>query len=200
MKIRLAHNPLASTVELDQGELRALRLRVEIEDLEDRLLSAWALLAQGAPVDASKLRSECDCSFMAPPKSLERAERLDRIAAQHAAELMGEHFGDCVCAPCSCAKCRAESLAGVDTLGKVGKHELRMIEGVFGGPSPALTAQEAAARLDEPLSASEDWHGAHLERWNAQRRQAARYMREHAKRVAAQESDDDESPMGDRDF
>lgn len=192
MKIRLAHNPLASTVELDEGDLRALRLRLEIEDLEERLVGVSLRLREGGQLfDLAKAREESDCSFMDEPLASARAARFDQMAELYRSELMGVHSGDCTCVACSCMKCHAEALVGVDTLGKVGKHELHKIEGAFGGESPARTAEEAAAKLDIPMVATEEWHAPHLARWNAEREQAARYMREHAKKMAAQDKLDD---------
>lgn len=43
-------------------------------------------------------------------------ERTNMLHESYLEDLNGWHVGDCTCVPCSCGKCHAENLVGVDTL------------------------------------------------------------------------------------
>jgi len=64
-------------------------------------------------------------------------------------ELADEHSGDCTCIACSCPKCRAESLLGIDTIDGLGKHEASKIAGAFkdDGADSEVPIDEAIMRL-----------------------------------------------------
>src|SRR6185369_3125953 len=59
------------------------------------------------------------------------SESLDQHVSDYVVELAGEHSGDCVCFPCSCVKCHAESLLGVDTIPGLGKHSAYKVGAAF---------------------------------------------------------------------
>ena len=146
MRIIWKPNPLESIVELDDSDRRLLRLRLEVDDLQERIASAHVLL------DSTWLQSESPevgkaLRYLTIPD--DDPVRLDRRAAEFERELAAGHVGDCTCVPCSCLKCYAEHLVGVDTLKGLGKHEAAKVAGAFtsreGGTTPTL--DEVISRL-----------------------------------------------------
>ena len=79
-----------------------------------------------------------------------------------------EHCGDCTKVPCSCTKCYAEEIWGVDTA--KGIKCFRYISGAFG--EGRTTIAEAIADLSKPGVYDEEWHQPHIERWEAERQAA----------------------------
>lgn len=54
--------------------------------------------------------------------------RVDEIFNYYIDNLKGSHAGDCTCCPCSCEKCHAEVLLGIDTIKGLPKHAANAIE------------------------------------------------------------------------
>jgi hypothetical protein len=133
-------NPLATVVELDEYDRQILRLKIEIDLLRNRMYRAHFDLDPTMRAQRNEppgKRRTLDEAVTAAIASLDVAftdgegerrgktweQLLDAELADHIRELAGIHFGDCTCEPCSCLKCRAESLIGVNTLAGLGKHE-----------------------------------------------------------------------------
>lgn len=102
MKIDWAENPLATVIELDESEKATFRLKVFTEYAED---------GDDGP-----------------------SEEWRREIAEHYIDgaLQGSHVGDCTCIACTCSKCCAEELLGIDTIKGLGKHEAHAISRAFG--------------------------------------------------------------------
>lgn len=97
------------------------------------------------------------------------------------------HMGDCTCVACSCSRCRAEELLGVNTL-PVGKHMAYKIDGAF-GRDYSKTIDEAIETLSKPYSFegrsecyknySEENYMALTVRWNKEREAAAEWLKKY---------------------
>jgi hypothetical protein len=183
MKITWAPNPLSTTVELDKTEKQVLRARLEIEDLEERLVGVNVHLSDSTPEGIAKANEEANLDFMDGEPKRRRDERLDLMARHCAEELMGEHCGDCTCVPMSCMKCYAEQMMRVDTLGPIGKHELSAISEAFRQDSVETTAQAISHMENNPPLADEAWKIPHIERWTAERDNAIAYLKAHAEKI-----------------
>ena len=63
-------------------------------------------------------------------------------------ELSGCHVGDCTCVACSCSKCWAEGLLGIDTIPGLGKHQASHISDEFWiTPTPSI--HDVIAKLED---------------------------------------------------
>lgn len=146
MNITYAQNPLATVVELDDHDRAILRLKLEIEDLEDKIVSAEYDLKKGKIDEA---RAELDYSWMDGEKKAAREARFAEMVAYYEAELRSYHVGDCTCVACSCDKCHAEVMFGIDTTKGLGKHAGHKIACAFG--------KDGARSIDEALAYLRDY-------------------------------------------
>jgi len=112
----------------------------------------------------------------------EAEERLDDILRESLKALKSSHDGDCVCSPCTCFKCLAEDLLGIDTLEPFpGKHQLNHIFSVFLGEN--ITIDQALEKLKnyEPHATWSGWE-AHAERWKREASEAYEYLIKYRKK------------------
>jgi hypothetical protein len=193
MKIIWKENPLATVIELDEHDKSLLRLRIEVADLKERIGMARFDLNpadrewHNKNIKPRSLEEAVDSALQMLYESTE--ERLNEQFNEYVNDLAGEHCGDCTCVACSCSKCRAEDLVGVNTTKGLGKHEGSCIAGAFwpkDGRVPTL--QEAIESLRNPkfvntwTSRREDFD-QYIPRWTAESKRAAEwlvaYQREH---------------------
>ena len=201
MKILWNHNPLATVVELEDFDKKLLWHQVKIEQLEMAIGEAhFDLDPEHQEWCRTSLGERCSKDFVADArrhldyayvcgdeerngKSFE--VRVTELTADYASELASKHCGDCTCVACSCPKCYAENLVGVDTIPGLGKHEALYIGGAF-------TAKDGIVRtLDEAVTALADyepkdvkaWGLPHVDRWREEAKRAHEwliaYQREH---------------------
>jgi len=192
MIISWGRNPLATKVTLDKKEVEILRLKIRIEELQDLMFSAhWALTTkvgdlQGAPtteVDLEGARSSLDPNYYLEEKGASLDARVNELLAHYLEELNSKHFGDCTCTACSCSKCRAEDMLGIDTIKGLDKYGATKVEAAL---SQGRSYPEAIAWLEnydpgEPSLSSGwtkrgDWE-AHLPRWRAEAASAAVWLK-----------------------
>lgn len=209
MKITYKDNPLATTVELDEGEKRELRLKLKLEYLEERISSAhfdldpahreWKQkhLNQAVTIEDSVTAAlkSLDTGFL-----LDGEERNGRTLDSYLDERLGyyvealreEHEGDCTCIPCSCIKCHAESLVGVDTIAGLGKHPGSKLSGLFqtpkgGGPEPTIDEVLEKLRDYKPVKGpgweryTEEDFQRNVPRWTAEAKHAYDWLLEYKK-------------------
>lgn len=136
MKITYNENPLKTTVELDEQDKQVFWLKIKVKELEDRLFSTHFSLTSENHFDLDQAKKDCHPDDYIQEDDGVRVtvdKRADQMLEAYTKELVGEHCGDCVCAPCSCLKCRAEDILGINTLGTFpGNHELHQVGGAFG--------------------------------------------------------------------
>lgn len=187
MRIRWAENPLASVVELTESEKRELRLKLEIEDLEERLMRASLHLEEKSQFfSLEKARSELDGAFLEDEEKRRQASFQERAESMSQELRGGIHAGDCTCVAMSCWKCYAESLAGADTLGEVGKHALHYVDMAFRAEGVETCEQAIAYLRANPPKSREPWMEAHIPRWEREQAEAIGYLERHAKKLEEQ--------------
>jgi len=195
MKILWNQNPLATVIELDDADKRLLRLRIEVADLRERIGMAHFDLNppdrewHNKHVKERTLEEAVDAALKVLDLEYVTDEKLDEWLADYVKDLAGEHSGDCTCVACSCSKCRAEDLVGVNTTKGLGKHPGSHVSGAFkpkDGRVPSL--QEAIEHLREPKFVNTWTHrpedfDQYIPRWTAEAKQACEwlvaYQREH---------------------
>lgn len=207
MRVIWAPNPLRSIVELDDADTLLLRERLKVQELQERITSAYFALDPEHQAWLATIRSK----ERTPEKSLTEAltwldldylldgaerhgktldQALDERLASYVQELASEHSGDCTCVPCSCLKCQAESLLGIDTIAGLGNHEACNIGVVFKANEGETSIEDALQRLASyrPVWSpdnrySEEEFQKHVPRWTEEGRRAHAwldaYRREH---------------------
>lgn len=103
----------------------------------------------------------------------------------YVADLQYSHGGDCVCWPCTCSKCRAESFLGIDTIKGLGKHEGRKIMSAFGN-NDDRSIDEALEVLKTPYDYEKrhsSWekytreeYERHIPRWEVEKKRAIAWL------------------------
>ena len=184
MNIIWNKNPLAAVIKLDDLEKQILRLKIKLENYEDRLFSAWFYLTDDK-IDIEHAKRELNPdSYMDDDGNFEK--QIDKLADYFIGELSGVHVGDCTCYPCSCSKCHAEDLLGIHTLKGLNKHGGHKIDGMFRA-NPDLTLDQAIDQLENyvPIKGA-GWEGysqeefnQYVPRWTAQAESAAEWLRKY---------------------
>lgn len=178
MKITYTPNPMRTIVELDEHEKKEFWYKTKIDQMQ------W-MLAGGR----FYLCHEFDCYDVNRAKEeltydeAELDKRVDELSEYYIKSLLDIHLGDCTCVPCSCDKCHAESLLGIDTIKGLGKHEGSKVSGAFDmkpGGVDGRTLDEAIERLEQYKPAA-DWEGweAHAERWEREAKNALAWLKEY---------------------
>ncbi len=200
MKITYTPNPLRSQVLLDDHDKEVFRLKIKVEELQNRMFSAHFSLTESAYFNVTDAQKHVDPTYYIqednePPTKLE--ERVDSMFNYYTEALLDTHIGDCTCQPCSCLKCHAEGILGINTLAPYpGSHALSAINGAF---AKDRTLAEALVHLKTPISrerpenwrkgnASQEDYEKHIPRWEADRARAYEYLENYAKEHFPQES------------
>lgn len=191
MHIHYQPNPLQTIIELDPHDLEKLRLKLMIEDLQERLYGAHFHLEPGKYFDVAAAIRSLDVN------SLEDApfeRKIDRLVDLCIEELRGQHIGDCTCQPCSCMKCHAERLLGIDTIEGLGKHAAHKIDAAF-ATERSLDAAIASLEDYKPVR-GESWlrfpqadFDQHIPRWTEEAHHAAAWLRAYRDRISSTSTD-----------
>jgi hypothetical protein len=136
MKINWHENPLRSTVEIDDQVRNMILLGIQNDEYTDLLYDIQCGLK------SDTLFNNADELLVLQEKS-SRWEEICNITVDSdrvyslIAGLSESHAGDCVCFSCSCIKCCAEEILGVNTIMGLGGHQANQIMGAFsGGDTP----------------------------------------------------------------
>jgi len=132
MKITYNKNPLCTTIELDEHDKQLLWQKIKLEELEDLLFDVYFHLQDGKYFDLDAAKKSADPEYYCTEDKSPIDKRCDQLLEHYIVELQGNHVGDCTCVACSCSKCHAESLLGIDTIPGLGKHAASKINGAFG--------------------------------------------------------------------
>ena len=134
MKITYNKNPLLTTVELDENEKKELWYKIKIQEMEEILFSAHFYLEEKY-FDLKRAKDDLDPDYYCNEEDNKKSkldERCDMLLETFLSELQSNHIGDCTCVACSCMKCHAEGLLGIDTIKGLGKHTAHKINAAFG--------------------------------------------------------------------
>lgn len=184
MKIVYGENPFVTKVLLTDIEKLKLWYELKVRELEERLYDAHFHLTEEKYKDDVRVLSALDPSYYTEEDDGVKSkldQRVDRLYGSFVGELEGGfHVGDCTCVPCSCVKCHAESMVGVDTIALLGKHEAHVLWDVFMAEgNEDITCIEVYERLvakGAPV-ATEDWHVGHIDRWGAEYVRALKWLK-----------------------
>ncbi len=191
MKITYNENPLRTVVELDDHDRQIFWFKLKVEELQDRLYDVHFNLTEGKYFNIDHARKVADPDYYIQEDDGEKTpidKRVDRLLESHTEELQGVHCGDCICVACSCMKCHAEGILGIDTLKpSPGCHALHKIDAAF---STGRSLAEAIAHLrDHKIDRQkpEDWksftqeqYESHVPRWEAEQTAAYEYLKKYA--------------------
>lgn len=188
MKITYNENPLKTTVELDDHDKQVFWLKIKIEELQDRLFDVHFNLQPDDYYDLDRARTYCDPVNYIQEDDAEKVavdKRVDRLLESFTKELMGEHCGDCTRVACSCLKCRAEDILGVNTLAGLG--ELSQIGGAFGKGRGLVDAlaylKDHKISREKPAGwtrSTQEEYEKYIPGWEAQQTRAYEYLRAYA--------------------
>jgi hypothetical protein len=169
MKIIYQDNPLDTIVELTESGQKEFWLKIKIAEMENILESAW-LESNKTYYDIEKIRKDVDIDYWSSDDNTKTKldERVDELFDIYMTVLNGSHVGDCTCVPCSCTKCHAEELLGINTIQGLKKHAACMIESAF---SEYKTIDEAIYSLENyvPDRTKGGWDSESDERWECAR-------------------------------
>jgi hypothetical protein len=167
MKIIYQDNPLAATVVLTADEQREFWLKIKISEMENILESVW-LESNKTYYDIDKIRKDVDIDYWSSDDDTKTKldKRVDELFDIYMSDLNGIHVGDCTCVPCSCTKCHAEDVLGINTIQGLKKHSASIIEYAF---LDFKTIDQVIHFLDNyvPDRSKGGWDTETDERWNA---------------------------------
>ncbi len=178
MKITYSQNPLATIVELNEQEKKELWYKLKIENLSDDLFSAHFSLQEGKYFDLKRAREAVDPSwYCSDDKPMKVDAHVDMMLKHYVEELSGEHAGDCTCVACTCSKCLAEDMIGIQTTSGLNKYMGSTISSVFRN-NKSFTCEDAIRFMEnESPKITEDWHQAHIDRWTKDHNQALEWLK-----------------------
>lgn len=194
MKITYNKNPLFTTIDLDENDKKELWYKIKVAELEELLSSTHFYLEEGKYFNLERARKEADPEYYCTDEKSPLDKRCDELLEHYVSELQSRHIGDCTCLACSCSKCHAESLVGIDTIPGLGKHSAHKIDGAFGKHNEKTIdeAIDSLANYDPKPSDpnSDGWkklggYEQYIPRWKAEAKNAhdwlVNYKNEHFK-------------------
>jgi hypothetical protein len=180
---------LYSQVELDEHDKKILRLKLQVQDLEEAIFTIdFSLNEEEKPYyDIKRARDEANwyCQML----DEDREQRYLDLVDSNIEYLRDKHMGDCTCIPRSCAKCHAEGLMNIDTIPGLKKHEANFIDGAFGRENNK-TIEEAIAYLEnyKPIKTAVwdkdlDAYERNVERWTEEAARACEWLKNYKKNI-----------------
>jgi hypothetical protein len=204
MKIIYHENPLRTVVELDEHDRQIFWLKIKLEEQENLLFNVHFNLTRdqsfrGDNIDLDAAKRSANPDYYMAEKDGEKTpldKRVDRLFKTYVEELVGWHSGDCTCVVCSCMKCHAEGLLGIDTLKPFpGKQVLAKVDSAFcsyeDGKKQTRSLSEALVHLRDrkiPRQKPDSWNKTsqeeyekHIPRWEKEQALAYEYLKNYAK-------------------
>lgn len=202
MNIIWNENPLLTQIMLDEHEKKEFWYKIKVGELQETMISAYFHLDEGRSefYKPNEAKEELDPEFFCPEwndgskkgTKSKLDERVDSLFKYFIEDLeINPHGGDCTCVACSCSKCHAENILGIDTIKGLGKHEASAIQGAFKKRGTEFPERNNQHTIDEAIVHLEQWipeahwegAEAHFERWINENVQATtwlkRYRKEH---------------------
>lgn len=154
MRIEYHQNPLRTKVYLDEKDKEIFRLKIEQEVLFETLYSVHYHLSKSETPNIERAKDEASLVGGG-----DYDKYIDQLLEAYTQDLLHSHIGDCTCVPCSCSKCHAEYILGIDTIEGLGKHLAYKIDSAFSREDNAfVTIDEAIESLSIPLSEEPNEH------------------------------------------
>jgi hypothetical protein len=185
MNITYHKNPLFTTVELDDYEKKEFWYKIKIQEMEELLFDAHFHLKEEY-FKIEEAQRAVDPDYYLHEKNNDKTKldkRCDLLLEHFLEELQSRHVGDCTCVPCSCSKCHAESILGIDTIPLLKKHSAYKIDDAFGknnekSISEALDALKnyQPQRTGSWLNSPEKDFLQHLPRWKSEAQDAYEWL------------------------
>jgi hypothetical protein len=199
MNIIWNKNPLCTVIELTEQEQELFKLKIRVKELEETIFEAhfefdhldWynkAIKPKTLEEAVQNVKKNLDPSYIYGEGEHEGKgldARVNELFEYYMADLQGSHVGDCTCVPCSCTKCHAEDLLGLNTIKGLGKHSAYKIDSAF-GKNNERTIDEALEHLKNykvtpPTENLEGWARAggweqHVPRWTAEAKAAYEWL------------------------
>ena len=189
MKINWNQNPFWTTVELDGRDKQMILVAYQKEEYENLLcdldLRLKGEIKKDEPLDLDVVEKSVDkwgdiCNL-----------EVDSPEVQDVIEyLQYPHGGDCTCVPCSCIRCLAEDMLGINTIEGLGKHSAYKVQGAF-GEDGKRTIDEAIEALSAPREyvksggwthVTQEDYEKHIPRWEKEREAAVKWLRAYKER------------------
>ena len=187
MKINWHPNPFLTKIELDEQDKKNLLNASKVDQYEELLcgldLRLDGKIRKDEPITLEIVKKEVGkwgniCEMDVDSEDFTRVlSFVDDI-----------HMGDCTCVPCSCTRCYAEDLLGVNTL-PIGKHVAHKIDGAFFKKDETKTIDEAIEALSRPYTYeerhecyknySEENYMSLTVRWSKEREAAAEWLKKY---------------------
>lgn len=175
MKIIYNQNPLNTVVELDDHEKKELWYKIKIDELEEKIQISKFHLTNDKYYNLEEAKSYLEIENI--------DKRCDQLLLCYIEELAAPHCGDCVCFPCACAKCYAESLLGIDTIKGLSKHSANKIEVAFAKNTKDIDSvieylnnYEPILEYNPKIWISKENYEKHIPRWKGEAKQAAEWL------------------------
>lgn len=182
MKIIYNKNPLLTTIELNELEKKEFWYKIKLKEMEDLLYSAHFYLEESNIQNIDKTKKYLDPSYYISENGKSALdERCDELLDIFLSDLKYTHSGDCTCVPCSCSKCYAEFILGIDTIKGLSKYSASKINSAFGKNNEKSIDEALDSLLNyEPVISAEEkvrWdkvggYEQHLPRWKAEAKNA----------------------------
>lgn len=186
MKIHWNQNPFQTTIELDERDKHMILLAYQNERYSDLLCDLdMILIRKDDPLDLDYVKGIvgnwgeiCDLTVNSP--------EVQNVIE----DLKYTHAGDCTCIPCTCTRCIAEDMLGINTIEGLGKHSAYRAQEAFGGDGKR-TIDEAIESLTEPKEyvMRDAWKNfsraefeKHIPRWEKEREAAAMWLKAYKER------------------
>lgn len=158
MKITYNQNPLLTTIELNDHEKQILWYKIKIEQMENKLFSTYFYLKDGKYFDLQRAQQEVEPEYYCINDKSSLDKRTDELLQYYLDALIDTHIGDCTCVACSCDKCHAEDLIGINTLLGLEQHCASKINNAFGKDNKK-TIEEALHYLKQDNLVTENSSG-----------------------------------------
>lgn len=185
MNIIYHKNPLFTTVELNDYEKKEFWYKIKIKEMEELLFDAHFNLEKNHfNIEKSYLAVDPDYYFNSENnKKTKLDQRCDLLLEHLIEELKSQHIGDCTCVPCSCSKCYAESILGIDTIPLLKKHSAYKINDAFGKNNENTLSEALEALKNYQPKRTGSWLNypekdflQHLSRWKIEAQDAYEWL------------------------
>lgn len=185
MLITYNKNPLFTTIELNSFEQKELWYKIKINEMENLLLETSFHIQENQYFDIEQARNFVNEGYYSSDKNIKSPldSHCDILFKSYLESLMSFHVGDCTCIPCSCSKCVAESLLGINTIEYLTPHVAYKINLAFGRSNENTTEQAIYYLANYTPKKDSSWDNysqedfdKHIPRWIEESKKSHDYL------------------------